>query len=84
MIESFEFISFVVFIIGVIVFTGKRASDPKIRGIGLFLYCIGGVFYTIFCLYLNLYWFAITQIIFEILDIRGILNCYHELKGKGV
>jgi len=82
MIENFEFISFIIFIIGALLFTGKKASNPKWRGIGLFVYCLGGIVYIVFCIFVGLYWFLSTQIVFEILDARGIINCYYEIKKK--
>ena len=76
----FEWLSTFFFLLGAILYSGKRASNPKIRMYGFILYLLGGIIFIFVNFIYELYPFLITQILFTILNIRGVYNCLKELK----
>lgn len=81
MIEIFTWLSTFFFLFGAFLYSSKKASSPRHRIKGFICYEIAGIIYIITCLVLGLYPYALTQLIFCIFDIRGIINCRKEIKN---
>lgn len=77
----FEWLSTFFFLTGAFIYTGKRQNKPKVRLTGFSLYIVGGIIFIIINFIIGSYPFAITQIIFEIFDVRGVINCIKEIRG---
>lgn len=77
-----EWLSTFFFLIGAYYYSGNKASDPKTRIRAFVFYNIGGIIFITLNLYYQSYPFATTQIIFTILDVRGIINCKKEIKNE--
>lgn len=78
----FEWLSTIFFLSGAFFYTGKKASNPKIRIYSFMFYMVGGVIFITLNLIYKSYPFAITQIVFTIMDVRGIINCKREIKNE--
>lgn len=73
-------------IIGVHMLSCKKASNPKVRLISFVFFMVAGLIF----IYLNfillcfndLIWFVVVQVVFEIYDFRGVINCYKEINKK--
>ena len=81
MIELFQWLSTFWFLFGAVLYSSKKAKNPRRRMNGFICYTIGGWIYVATCLYLGLYPFVLTQLVFCFFDIRGIINCRKEIKN---
>jgi hydrogenase-4 membrane subunit HyfE len=61
-------------------FTGKKASNPKIRFLALIGYNIGAVCYMLLGIVFGTLGLIITQFFFILINMRGMINCYLEQK----
>lgn len=80
MLQLLEYSSTLFFIIGAFLYSSRKASKPKIRSYGLFMYSIGGFLYIAWCAIAQAYGFLFLQVLFEFFNYRGIYNCYKESK----
>jgi len=69
------------FIFGAIFYSSTKASNPKTRIRGFTLFEVGSAAYIVCNIYLALWGFVLTQIVFAFIDLRGIINCYKEIKN---
>ena len=79
-LKIIEFSSTVFFLLGAVLYTGKKAKNPTRRAVGLFIYLIGGIIYIFWCINVGAWFYFTLQLIFGALDIRGIINCMKERK----
>ena len=67
-------------LLGNYIITTSLASKPKIRLIGISSFLLSNIFWMPFAIILGVEGLLITQILLMPMNIRGIRNCYKELK----
>ncbi len=69
-------------ILGSIFITSKKAFKPKIRLLTLSFYFLSNIFWIPFAIILETYGLLVTQIILLIINLKGIFNCFIEIKKR--
>jgi len=80
MILIFEWIGTIFVLIGGLLITSKRASNPKIREVALFAYIVGTIAFGIFAYFIGAYGLLLTQTVFFFINVRGVINCIKEMR----
>jgi len=80
MILIIEWIGTVFVLVGGLLITRKRASNPKKRKVALYFYIVGTLAFGWFAWLIQAYGLLVTQTVFFFINLRGVVRCIKEIK----